>query len=996
MQKIYTKIFSANKLVFFISIPLIVFLGLFVFKSNINFIENARAATGLTAAYNFNEGAGTVANDISGNGNNGTLINNPTWSTGKNSGGVSLNGTNNHIRIASPGIFEKQGDFTISFWAYPQFFNSLGTTVGTIILADSSSPGYVSHLIFKSSWGVNSIEFDTSSSWNISSYQISGSWLPSQWVNVALVFDSQNNLGTFYINGAARASSAISKANFGSTHSGYELGVDDNYGLTDYFLGKIDDFRIYNRALSGPEIQADMNSPVGSNNTNPSDTTPPAPPSGVRVDSQTPPSDTASPSVPANLSASVVSSSQINLSWSASSDNTGVTGYKIYRNGTQISTSQAASFQNTGLSPSTSYSYTVSAYDAAGNNSSQSNSSSATTQANQPNPGSLSALTVNDLTWKGQVGATGTTYANLTLAIRYVNGERRFLTYQFDSSQPDKVGDLIEYKITASLKNGASDWTINNVPAWTEVRRWKNWSTRDRMIAAGTKYGKGQIFGSGPLGGNGVWPSSFYWDEAHGVLWYTWQPQYPGGSVIWPAYNAVRLVDSEAGGRVSDSNIYGPYYFRANNIYDDFKDAAAGIIPIPADRQAAMGGKYLIVGHHAANNGNTGPHGVGMWVVNDLPNPPAQDSVLWPNAVHIYDTSTNSGLEKPNMKEPNISYQAANHASQGTVFHQEHNGIVSLVPDGGPVGLTVGDSLYQHDYGNIDTIAIYMRTGASGGAWVPEIYNGSAWVQPSNWAIAKGDAALSGTENVFYWPKTTVYPSSPGGLEFQNYVRLRRISAGSSGGSIDAIVTTTSLSDSEPYPYRPEGMGGHQPLGSEQYDSTHYAYAYEEGFWGGAWVQTNNVDGLAYFGSLKVGGIWYGAAPMWAQPKNGGVPTKYELSTTVGSVYSNGGKVEGPIYPYFFPFNSTQLTETAAGTRPRNNTGLNPASYDRLFEDFPGLIVSNKSQNPNSPYYGQPTFNIYGTGQTVIFDPVTNQLIVLLTNGATWSQMNILAFWQVR
>jgi chitodextrinase len=91
--------------------------------------------------------------------------------------------------------------------------------------------------------------------------------------------------------------------------------------------------------------------------------------------------DTTPPSVPAGLSAAAVSSSQINLSWSASTDNVGVTGYKVYKNGTQIATATGTSYSDTGLNPSTTYSYSVSAYDAAGNTSPQSGTVSAATQA---------------------------------------------------------------------------------------------------------------------------------------------------------------------------------------------------------------------------------------------------------------------------------------------------------------------------------------------------------------------------------------------------------------------------------------------------------------------------------------------------------------------------------------------------------------------------------------------------------------------------------------
>ena len=94
-----------------------------------------------------------------------------------------------------------------------------------------------------------------------------------------------------------------------------------------------------------------------------------------------PPPDTTPPSTPANLTATAVSSSQINLSWTASTDNVGVTGYKIFRDGVQVGTSATNSYSNTGLAASTVYSYTVSAYDAAGNNSAQSSATGAITSS---------------------------------------------------------------------------------------------------------------------------------------------------------------------------------------------------------------------------------------------------------------------------------------------------------------------------------------------------------------------------------------------------------------------------------------------------------------------------------------------------------------------------------------------------------------------------------------------------------------------------------------
>ena len=92
--------------------------------------------------------------------------------------------------------------------------------------------------------------------------------------------------------------------------------------------------------------------------------------------------DTTPPSIPAGLTASAVSTSQINLSWTASTDNVAVTGYRIYRGGTLLTTvGTVTTYQNTGLNASTSYTYTVVAIDAAGNASGQSTVASVTTLA---------------------------------------------------------------------------------------------------------------------------------------------------------------------------------------------------------------------------------------------------------------------------------------------------------------------------------------------------------------------------------------------------------------------------------------------------------------------------------------------------------------------------------------------------------------------------------------------------------------------------------------
>ncbi|WP_379136557.1 alpha-amylase family glycosyl hydrolase [Paenibacillus sp. sgz500958] len=77
--------------------------------------------------------------------------------------------------------------------------------------------------------------------------------------------------------------------------------------------------------------------------------------------------DTVPPTVPTNVTATSVGSTSASLSWTASTDTVGVTGYEIYRNDVKVGTSATTSYTDTGLTPSTNYSYTVKAYDAAAN-----------------------------------------------------------------------------------------------------------------------------------------------------------------------------------------------------------------------------------------------------------------------------------------------------------------------------------------------------------------------------------------------------------------------------------------------------------------------------------------------------------------------------------------------------------------------------------------------------------------------------------------------------
>ena len=176
------------------------------------------------------------------------------------------------------------------------------------------------------------------------------------WAHLAATYDGA--MVRLYVNGVQVASRAQIGAIATSTNP-LQIGGDSIY--SQYFAGRIDEVRIYNRALSSAEIQSDMNTPL---------ITQP---------------DTEAPSAPGNLVATAIGVSQVNLSWTASTDNVAVAGYLVERQDpgnpsfVQMGTSTGTSYNDTGLAAGSSYSYRVRAIDGAQNLSDYSGVASATT-----------------------------------------------------------------------------------------------------------------------------------------------------------------------------------------------------------------------------------------------------------------------------------------------------------------------------------------------------------------------------------------------------------------------------------------------------------------------------------------------------------------------------------------------------------------------------------------------------------------------------------------
>jgi predicted secreted Zn-dependent protease len=108
--------------------------------------------------------------------------------------------------------------------------------------------------------------------------------------------------------------------------------------------------------------------------------------------------DTSVPTLPTHLTATALNSNQVRLGWSASTDNVGVTGYDVLRGGTVIGTASGTTYTDNTVSPSTQYSYTVEAFDAAGNVSNPSDPATVTTPAAAANPPVISQIATSNVT----------------------------------------------------------------------------------------------------------------------------------------------------------------------------------------------------------------------------------------------------------------------------------------------------------------------------------------------------------------------------------------------------------------------------------------------------------------------------------------------------------------------------------------------------------------------------------------------------------------------
>ncbi len=191
--------------------------------------------------------------------------------------------------------------------------------------------------------------------------------------------------------------------------------------------------------------------------------------SNTATASTLPEADTEAPTAPARLTAGNETQTTIDLNWEASTDNVGVTGYDVYRGNTAIATIIGTSYQATGLTAGTEYSFRIKAKDAAGNESGFSNTAIASTlpEADTEAPTAPARLTAGnetqttiDLNWEAStdnVGVTGydvyrgnTAIATITGTSYQATGLTAGTEYSFRIKAKDAAGNESGFSNTAT------------------------------------------------------------------------------------------------------------------------------------------------------------------------------------------------------------------------------------------------------------------------------------------------------------------------------------------------------------------------------------------------------------------------------------------------------------------------------------------------------------------------------------------------------------------
>ncbi len=233
----------------FISIGIIALMLFGAFTVLINTgTENVKAAddSGLVAYWDFDEGAGTVLHDQSGNGNDGTIYG-ATWVDGVKGKALSFDGIDNYVVSIPENNWD--GDFTVIAWVKTE--NPYQHEFSSIFSSARSGPSWY-YSDYPSHTDTFQLDVDGYGEFRFHSENFDttiGSVTDREWQFIAATFGE--GVVKTYLNGELTNSSSW---NGQGIFERYKLGLNREEDC--HFNGTIDEVHIYNRALSAEEIQS--------------------------------------------------------------------------------------------------------------------------------------------------------------------------------------------------------------------------------------------------------------------------------------------------------------------------------------------------------------------------------------------------------------------------------------------------------------------------------------------------------------------------------------------------------------------------------------------------------------------------------------------------------------------------------------------------------------------------------------------------------------------
>jgi hypothetical protein len=205
--------------------------------------------TGLVSSFGFSEGAGPQTRDSANSANTGTLRNGVSWTPqGRYNSALAFDGQDDYVEVPSPDL--PTGDFTWAVWLKSSGWDSFQAilTAGDNLRPEFAIDGSGRVLVVHSG-GHQRLTGATSIPANV-------------WTHVAVT--RSGGVLRIYVNGQDNGT-ASTDPSVDQGSCAMLIGVDSDSGcgsaLNGHFQGTLDEVRIYDRALTGPEIQAEMARP---------------------------------------------------------------------------------------------------------------------------------------------------------------------------------------------------------------------------------------------------------------------------------------------------------------------------------------------------------------------------------------------------------------------------------------------------------------------------------------------------------------------------------------------------------------------------------------------------------------------------------------------------------------------------------------------------------------------------------------------------------------